>query len=262
MDDSSAPLTEYRVEELAERAGVRVDTVRYYQAQRLLPPPERRGRIAVYDPEHLDRLRRIRALRAEGFTLAVIKRLLDREDEDLEDDDGALLEAVASEVLDERMLTREELARETGVPRALIRAAEMAGLVSPVRVDGEDRYGEAELEMARAGLALLDAGFPMHELLGLAVGHARNVRELTDAAIDLFDRHIRKTGGHRTDPLAVRDAFETLFPLVTRLVAIHFQRTLVTRALDRLERSDDSEALSASLEAIESGSLQVAVDWR
>ena len=39
---------EFRVEELAARSGVRVDTLRFYQARGLLPAPERVGRVAVY----------------------------------------------------------------------------------------------------------------------------------------------------------------------------------------------------------------------
>ena len=39
---------EYRVEELAASAGVRVDTVRFYQGRGLLPAPRREGRVAFY----------------------------------------------------------------------------------------------------------------------------------------------------------------------------------------------------------------------
>ena len=40
---------QYRVEELARAAGVSVDTIRFYQARRLLPAPRRAGRRAVYE---------------------------------------------------------------------------------------------------------------------------------------------------------------------------------------------------------------------
>ena len=53
---------EFRVEELAARSGVRVDTLRFYQARGLLPAPERVGRVAVYGDEHLARVRRIKEL--------------------------------------------------------------------------------------------------------------------------------------------------------------------------------------------------------
>src|SRR6266511_2061825 len=85
MGAGSAP--ELRVEELAGRADVSVDTIRFYQKRRLLPPPERRGRIAWYGPEHVERLARIKDLQGRGFSLAVIRRIvtgeLDRADEPL-----------------------------------------------------------------------------------------------------------------------------------------------------------------------------------
>ena len=80
-------MTEWRVEELAQEADVSVDTIRFYQKRRLLPPPQRRGRIAWYGPEHVERLARIKDLQRRGFSLAVIRRIvtgeLDRADEPL-----------------------------------------------------------------------------------------------------------------------------------------------------------------------------------
>ena len=55
-----------RVEELAERADVSVDTIRFYQKRHLLAPPQRVGRVAWYGPEHLERLARIRDLQTQG----------------------------------------------------------------------------------------------------------------------------------------------------------------------------------------------------
>ena len=58
---------EIRVEEVARRADVSVDTIRFYQKRQLLPAPRRVGRIAWYGPDHLDRLARIKELQREGF---------------------------------------------------------------------------------------------------------------------------------------------------------------------------------------------------
>jgi DNA-binding transcriptional MerR regulator len=249
---------EYRVEELASAADVRVDTLRFYQARGLLPPPRRQGRLAIYDDAHLERLRRIRELRGEGFSLAQIRRLL----APAEDADRGLLEALARESIGRRTLSRAQLAAEAGVPEAMVRAVEAAGLVEPLVVKGEERFGESEVEMARAALALLEAGFPMQELLGQAVSHARHVQQLCDAAIDLFDDHIRKREGEPVDDGAVSAIFQTLLPQVTRLVALHFQRTLVNRALNRLKGKHDHDALQAALAAIENARLEVEVAWR
>jgi len=132
----------------------------------------------------------------------------------------------------------------------------------PLIVDGEARFSEADLEMARAGLALLEAGFPLQALLEHAVRHARHVEELVDAAIDLFDDHVRKVGPDAGNSEAITRAFRTLLPLATRLVAVHFQRTLVTRSLNRLRGVKELEALEAALEATEGARLEVEVSWK
>jgi DNA-binding transcriptional MerR regulator len=249
---------DYRVEELAGAAQVRVDTLRFYQARGLLPGPRKRGRVAIYDDAHLERLRRIRQLQREGFSLAQIQRLVSGG----EDASSELLAALSRESVGERTLKRAELAAEAGVPEALVRAVESAGLVEPVFVDGEERFGESEIEMARAGLALLESGFPLQTLLEHAVGHAQHVQALCDAAIDLFDDHVRKREGQPLDDAAVTAVFQKLLPQVTRLVALHFQRTLVSRALNRLRGKQEHDALQAALAATENARLDVEVAWR
>lgn len=67
---------EYRVEELAEAAGIPVRTLRFYRERRLLPPPRRDGRIAWYSESHLARLRTIAALLERGHTLGGIAELI------------------------------------------------------------------------------------------------------------------------------------------------------------------------------------------
>ena len=249
----------YRVEELAKASGVRVDTVRFYQGRGLLTAPRRVGRAAIYDDDHLARLRRIRDLQGQGFTLEQIQRVLERGPEESSE---PLLAALVHETLGERTLTRAELAAETGLPDVMIESAVSAGLLRALHVDGEERFSEADAEMARAGLALLESGFPLHVLLEQAVAHAAHVRKVCDQAVDLFDDHVRKAGPAAGDDGAITGAFQRLLPLVTRLVAVHFQRTLVTRALERLEGKQDVGALEAALRATESAQLEVDVSWR
>ena len=74
----------------------------------------------------------------------------------------------------------------------------------------------------------------------------------------MFDDHIRKSetnGGGET-----AEAFRTLLPQVTRLVAQHFHRTLVNRALERLRASGDDAALERTLEVTRAAQLDVK--WR
>lgn len=250
---------DYRIEDLAARSGLRVDTIRYYQGKGLLLPPRREGRIALYDDAHLERLGRIRALVRDGLSLALIRRVLEAE-RHRSPDREPLLSALVAEQVGGRTLTRTELAAEAGIPEALIRAAQAAGLVAPIRVGDEERFGESDLQMARSALALLSAGIPLDALTDLAVQQARATQEIAERAIDLFDRHVRKGGAADADPEAITAAFRDLLPQATRLVALFFQRTIVSRALARLEGSGERSALQAAIAATESKRLEVA--WK
>lgn len=250
---------QYRIDELATRSGVRIDTIRFYQGRGLLPPPQRTGRIALYDDAHLERLRRIRDLLADGLSLHLIRRVLEADAHAPEDREPLLSALVAAQV-GRRTLTRAELASEAGIPEALITAAQSAGLVQPIRVGDEERFSEADLDMARSGLALLGAGIPLHELTDLAVQHARATQDVAERAVELFDRHVRHRGTARSEDPVVTAQFRALLPQVTKLVALFFQRTLVSRALERLEGAGESDALREAIAATESGRLDVS--WR
>ncbi len=245
---------EYRVEEIATRAGVGVDTVRFYQTRGLLPLPRREGRIALYGALHLERLQKIRALLSRGFTLALIKRYFERGEEAGE---GKLLRALVYERVGECSFTRAELAAAAGVPEAVIAAVQSGGLFEAVVVDGEERFGETDLEMARAALAILQAGFPADELIRLATDHARGVDAVTGRAVELFERYVRKNAEGELPSERVAQIFEALLPQVTRLVALHFQRSLVSRALRRLTMSSErSEFMQAAVGAVRDARLE------
>lgn len=72
----------YSIGELARRAGVAIDTVRYYERNQLLDPA---GRLASgyrrYGDSELRRLRFIRRAKALGFSLADVRALLALSDE-------------------------------------------------------------------------------------------------------------------------------------------------------------------------------------
>ena len=74
IDRVIRPLT---VGQLAARAGVRADTIRYYERSGLLPKPNRTdGDHRRYGPADLDRLLFIRGAQRLGLRLAEIRELL------------------------------------------------------------------------------------------------------------------------------------------------------------------------------------------
>lgn len=68
------PLT---TQEVARRAGVNVQTIRYYERRGLLPdPPRRPSGYRVFGEDHVARIRFIKRAQDLGFTLAEIEELL------------------------------------------------------------------------------------------------------------------------------------------------------------------------------------------
>jgi DNA-binding transcriptional MerR regulator len=247
----------YRVDELARLSGVSVDTVRFYQSRGLIEPPERDGRVAWYSDGHRDRLGHIRDLKDKGFNLSSIRRLLEG---DVDSADRALAAAVVApsgstfESTDE-LMSLDELATTTGVSPALLAAIEREGLLSPRAVDGSPMYSKGDAETVRAGLALLEAGLPLSELLALARKHDAAMRTIADEAVEMFVRFVRdpiRAGATSGDEAAQRlvEAFRTMLPATTQLVARHFERVLLDAARAR--------ALSEGLDPEEAGSTSVA----
>lgn len=236
-----------RVEELAAAADVSVDTVRYYQSRGLLPPPRREGRVGWYDREHLDRLIRIRSLAARGLTLATIGRLLRGE---LDAADEALAGALASTTAatdDNLTFGIDELARRSGIPLPLLQAVAREGLLV---AQGDNRYTNADVAVAAAGLRLLEAGLPLPEVLTLARDHDAAMREVAERAVALFDDHVRqplRSAGLPPAEAAARlvEAFEALLPATMMIVTHHFQRTLLSVALEHMEQVGDGPELDA-----------------
>jgi len=242
-----------RVEELAEATGLSVDTIRFYQKRRLLPAPTREGRVAWYGPEHVDRLARIRELQGRGFSLAVIRRLLEGE---LDPTDEPLVAAVAGAQRGEphdgsELLTLSQLAERAGVPEPILEAAAHEGLLVAQQRDGVDVYPASDVSLVTAGLRLLEAGFPLTELLALGRRHHEMTRAIAEEAVRMFDEHVRTplrdadlSDEAKADRLV--DAFATLLPTATTLVAQHFRAVLLEVATEHLEKIGETAELAAA----------------
>jgi DNA-binding transcriptional MerR regulator len=232
----------YRVDELAARCDVSVDTVRFYQSKGLLPRPEREGRVAWYDAVHLERLVRIRELKESGFSLAMIGRVLHGE---LDAAEEALAQAIAGPLPGDAHtsaegLTLGQLAERTAVSATLLEALAREGLLTPRGSEDDPRYAETDVEAVRAGLALLEAGVPLSELLDLARRHDAAMRATAEHAVDLFARFVRDPvqASADTDREAAERtvaALHHMLPAASALVAHHFQRQLLAAARARLE---------------------------
>ena len=134
--ETDEPLT---IDDLARRVQLPVRTIREYHTMRLLPPPERRGRLGLYGDRHVQRLRLITRLQRRGYSLAGIRDLLGAWESGT--DLVTLLGVDESQAaLDETplFLTRAELFQR--VPALTEDALGRASRVGLVRPHGEDYF--------------------------------------------------------------------------------------------------------------------------
>lgn len=161
--ETDEPLT---IDDLARRVELPVRTIREYHTMRLLPPPERRGRLGLYGDQHVQRLRLIIRLQRRGYSLAGIRDLLGAWES------GTDLVAVlgvdeSPAALDETplWLTRAELIQRLPVldQAALARA----GRIGLVRPHGEDHFLVRSPALLGLVADWVRVGVPLDEALDL-----------------------------------------------------------------------------------------------
>ncbi len=181
---------EFTVDELAARTGLTVRTVRFYASEGLLPPPQRRGRIAYYDNRHRMRLDLIRTLQEHGYTLAAIERVLARVPEDAPPAEYAVHSAVLAPWLPDQVeiLDRAGLDRRIGrrLDDELVAYLVRAGALHPTG-DGTYRTSSSVLGFA---MELVDLPVSPEFLTESAVIVETHARAVADGLTDLFARTI------------------------------------------------------------------------
>ena len=107
--------------QLSRRTGVPIDTVRYYEKQRLLPPPTRSASgYRHYEADDVLRLNFIRRAKVLGFTLDEIRDLLALSS--ARDGDMAAIRAAAADKLADVERRLAELTRMRDGLRTLVEA--------------------------------------------------------------------------------------------------------------------------------------------
>src|SRR3954451_13367290 len=251
-------MKEYRVQELAERAGVTVELLRSYQSKGLLPPPRHEGRVAWYGPRHLERLRLIRDLKDRGYSLRMIERAVERGAMQSEDSTVA-----AVEVPEER-LTLDQLAERTRVPPSMLRSLEGSGVLRPRR-SGRERWDtEADVRPVRLLLSLLGGGLPMEEFMRVAAAQIETAEAVAEGAVDLFMRFARapllEAGlPQREEAERMVAALRLMMHSATALMTYNFQRMVLATAQRVLEKEGSQSERAALKRELERRRVELAI---
>lgn len=162
--------------------------------------------------------------------------------------DAALAAALATPLPDEApggLVTLEELAERSNTSPAVLEALAREGLLLPRDPGDPDdpgappRYAVDDSSVVDAGMALLEAGLPLAELLDLARRADEALRSLADHAVETFLRYVRDpVRGTAGDQAQAADelvaAFRTMLPATGTLVGGHFRRLVVAAARARI----------------------------
>lgn len=224
----------YRLQELADRTGLPIRTIRWYQSEGLLPKPGKRGRDAVYRDDHLERLRLIAELRDRGLTLTTIRDLVARERPGSTVAEWLGIDATLTASWSDdrpRIVDRDELAHLTGGRRpGLLAELQDAGYVTPTEGGAWLVPSPTLLDLA---LQLHDAGIDV-ELTGRLRDLLR--RRLAKAVDDAVKLLVERTGtgfAGAASPEEVAIAIGALRPIARETTSLILAQE-VERALREL----------------------------
>jgi DNA-binding transcriptional MerR regulator len=161
MAETDEPLT---IDDLARRVQLPVRTIREYHTMRLLPPPERRGRLGLYGSRHVQRLQLIARLQRRGYSLAGIRDLLGAWESGTDLTTLLGIDEIQA-ALDETplRLTRAELLQQLpGLDAAALSRADRIGLV---RRHGEEHFVVRSPALLGLAADWVGAGVPLEAAL-------------------------------------------------------------------------------------------------
>jgi DNA-binding transcriptional MerR regulator len=227
------------IDQLADRSGISVRTIRFYATRGLLPPPQLRGRTGLYGPDHLSRLELVSELSALGFSLASIEQHMQRLPPSAGAAELALLRALLTPWVPEQIedVDHAELERRAGrgLSPADVDALEGVGVVGRLP-DGRVRLrGPSNLS---SGLAVLDSGLPVEMWLQAHAIIEKHTAALAEDLMAMFQREVLQPYRDRGRPPEERSrlaaALTQLKPLTVRGVVTAFARAVNRSIRERL----------------------------
>jgi DNA-binding transcriptional MerR regulator len=226
---------ELTIDELARASGMSVRNIREHQARGLLQPPEVRSRIGYYGREHLERLRLISELQAEGFNLKGIKRLID-DAHGVTDRFAAMRRAVIEpfETEQPQVFTLDELTERFGAENtdATDRAVKLGALV-PL---SDGRFEAPSPSLLDAAEEVVSRGVSLKTALAVLGQMERSSKEVARSFVRLFLEEVWKPfadAGYPEDRWPeLLESIERLRPIASQALLATFRQTMTHEVQD------------------------------
>ena len=185
---------EMTIDELARRSGMSVRNIRDHASRGLLPAPEVRQRTGYYGDAHLQRLKLIKELQAEGFNLKGIKKLLEQTGSPAERllDMREHVTGFEPEETPE-VLTLEELQERFGTaPDDAAGATEKAVKLGALVPTGDGRFEAPSPALLAVAEDVVKRGIPLPAALEVLDSIVRHSDAVSKRFVNLFLDHVWK----------------------------------------------------------------------
>lgn len=232
---------EYTIDELASVTGVPSRTIRYYQSKGTLPAPERRGRVAVYGDDHIERLEVIAELQQRGLRLDAIKEVFEvvaAGGDSLQSwlGVGDSLQAPWS---DDRPVvwSHDELAEKVGPHRpTFIADAVRIGIIERRSNARPPAYLVTSPRLFDIALRLDEAGIDLETAVGAERILRRRLHKASDELVSWFAEALGQGFGDSAEPDRIGTAFEALRTLGVESTQLIFAQEMERSLRDFVEK--------------------------
>jgi adenylate cyclase len=235
--------------EAAERAGVSPETLRRWASQGLIPSYDGDG---SWSPRAVSRARLVARLRERGHSLKEIKTATK---------EGRLAFGYIEELfppVDERVYSRKEAAKETGLEPALIdRVVAALGMSA----EPGTPLSSMDVQLMRYVGAVLDAGLPLVATLQLVRVYGQAMAQVADAEVRLFHLYVHEplmrsgaTGVEMADEMLAitRELLPLASPVMDQVHQRYLQHFVEQDVIGHMESDLDADE-------IELGRIRVAI---
>ena len=247
MSTSAAAGNELTIEQLAHETGMSVRNIRNHQTRGLLPPPEVRARTGYYGLAHVERLRLIQEMQAEGLKLSAIERLVGGEGDWAERFAGlrrAITAPFGTEAAE--IITLAELEQRFGPmegnTKSLLKAQKLGVLINL----GDGTFEVPSPGLLRAAEEVVGRGVPLAAALSVLEKARRNAESTARAFVRLFMDELWKPFDAAGQPdeqwPQITDAIEQLPALATEALVAVFQQTMASEIEDAFGKALEHQA--------------------
>lgn len=226
------------VEQLAFETGMSVRNIRNHQSRGLLPPPEVRARTGYYGPQHVERLRLIQQMQAEGFKLSAIERILGGNGTSAERFIGLRRAVTAPDESESpEILTLAELEERFGPAdtnaKALYKAQRLGVLVNL----GDGTFEVPSPALLRAAEEVVSRGVPLSTAISAIERVSRDAENTARTFVKLFLDEVWKPFEKEGTPddrwPELTETIERLRPLASEVLMALFRQ----RMADEVEQA-------------------------